>query len=212
MLSHNPYKIVEQFEELIADFAGSKYAVAVESCTAAIFLSLQRRKYESWFIHGNGKIAIPHNTYPSVPCSIIHTGWGVEFWDKKWEGEYELAPLRIWDAALRFKRGMYHGGLQCLSFHIKKHLKIGRGGAVLTDDKEIYEWLKKARFDGRSPVPLAEDNFTMLGWNMYMEPANAARGIQLFQGMLQKYPDGMPDLKVDEQGYCDLSKFDIYKQ
>lgn len=211
MLSHNPYKIVEQFEELIADFAGSKYAVAVESCTAAIFLSLQYRKHKGININIT-EVSIPAYTYPSTPCSIIHSGWKVNFSSWVWEGEYELYPLKVWDAALRFKRNMYHGGLQCLSFHIKKHLKIGRGGAILTDDKEAYEWLKRARFDGRNPIPLQEDNFTMLGWNAYMEPANAARGIQLFQVMLQKYPDGMPDLKVEEQGYADLSKFQIYQQ
>ena len=210
MLSHNPYKIVEQFEELIADFAGSKCAVAVESCTAAIFLSLMyRTKVEG---ENSLYVDIPSKTYPSVPCSIIHAGLSPRFKDVEWGGEYVLGTLDIWDAALRFKRGMYHGGLQCLSFHIKKHLKIGRGGAVLTNDNDTYEWLKKARFDGREPIPLQEDNFTMLGYNMYMEPANAARGIQLFQAMLTKHPDGMEDLKVEEQGYPDLSLFDIYKQ
>lgn len=83
---------------------------------------------------------------------------------------------------------------------------------ILTNDKDAYEWFKKARFDGREPIPLQDDNFTMLGWNMYMEPSNAARGIQLFQAMLTKHPDGMEDLKVEEQGYPDLSLFDIYKQ
>ncbi len=37
-MTSNSYKIVETFEERVADFCGSKYAVAVESCTAAIFL------------------------------------------------------------------------------------------------------------------------------------------------------------------------------
>ncbi len=30
---------IELFEELIANYAGSKYAVAVDSCTNALFLS-----------------------------------------------------------------------------------------------------------------------------------------------------------------------------
>lgn len=205
----NPYLVVEELEKRLAEWCGSKYAVAVESCSAAIFLCLQWYKYgclEGINVH------IPKNTYPSVPCSIINTGYKVVFEDNDWAGEYQLQPLGIWDAALRLKKGMYHGGLQCLSFHVKKHLPIGRGGMVLLDNKEAYEWLKKARFDGRSPIPLAEDNFTMLGWNAYMEPANAARGIQLFEVLRQKYPDGMDDLKVEEQGYPDLSVFDIYKQ
>lgn len=210
MTSTNPYNIVSDFEQRIAEWCGSKYAVATESGTAAIFLSLQYRKKEGWYIHGSGRVSMPKFSYPSVPCSIIHSGWGVEFNHKEWVGEYSLAPLSIWDAALRFKKGMYHGGLQCLSFHVKKHLPIGRGGIILTDDEEACKWLKKARFDGRDPVPLQDDNFTMLGWNMYMTVEQAARGIELFEVMRRKHPDGLPDLPVAEQGYADLSTFKIY--
>ena len=207
----NPYKIVEMFEEAIAEYCGSKYAVAVESCTMAIFLSLKCSEICGNWIHDD-RVEIPLKTYPGVPCSIIHAGLKVRFIDKEWEGEYELSPLNIWDAALRFKKGMYHGGFQCLSFHVKKLLPIGRGGMILTDDKFAYGWLKKARFDGRSPIPLLEDDFTMLGWNAYMQPSDAARGIQLFEVLRQKYPDGMEDLKVEEQKYPDLSQFKIYQQ
>jgi len=205
----NPYEVVSSFEKTVAEWCGAKYGVAVESCTAAIFLSLMYRKS---CISGITYIDCPCRTYPSIPCSIIHAGYKVSFLDYDWSGEYELSPLNIWDSALRFKRGMYKNGLQCLSFHVKKHLPIGRGGMILTNSKVAYEWLKKARFDGREPVPLSEDNFTMLGWNFYMQPADAARGIQLFEVMKQRYPDGMEDLKVEEQGYPDLSIYPIYQQ
>lgn len=194
------------FEQRVADWAGAKHGVAVESGTAAIFLSLAYRK----FCGARGYITIPKQTYPSVPCSIIHNGFKVEFSDEDWAGEYVLFPLDIWDSALRFKKGMYHGGLQCVSFHLKKILPIGRGGLILTNDTEAYEWLKKARFDGRSPVPLQEDSFTMLGWNFYMTPEQAARGIELFEMFRRKNPDGVEDLKVSEQSYPDLSQYEIY--
>lgn len=211
----NPYSIVNTFEEVVADFAGSRYAVAVESCTAAIFLSLMYRKQQmSFFPNYLGYVTIPSRTYPGVPCSIIHAGGKVIFENIKWEGEYQLRALDIWDAALRFRPNMYaaheNGNVfQCLSFHIKKLLPIGRGGMILTSDKSAYEWFKKARFDGRNPVPLLEDDFTMLGWNVYMQPADAARGLQLFQAMGNKF---LPDLEVEKQGYPDLSKFKIYSQ
>ena len=211
-MSQNPYLIIGEFEKRIAEWCGAKYGVAVESGTAAIFLSLQYVKHRGE-IGTSCVVEIPKFTYNSVPASIIHTGYHTWFNDDKWVGEYELYPLGIWDAALRLKNGMYHGGLQCLSFHVKKLLPIGRGGMILTDDKYAYEWLKLARFDGREPVPLLEQkDFTVLGWNMYMQPADAARGIQLFEVYRQKYPEGAGDLKVEEQGYCDLSKFEIYRQ
>lgn len=200
----NPYLIVDTFEKTIAEFAYSKYAVAVESCTSAIFLSLMFRKKQKG---GLGEVSIPCHTYPGVPCSIIHAGGKVRFENIQWQGEYELEPYGIFDSALRFKEGMFQGGFQCLSFHIKKLLPIGRGGMILTDNKEAYQWFKKARFDGRSPVPLKKDNFTMLGWNCYMQPTDAARGLQLFQAMGGKV---LPDIDVKSQGYPDLSKFPIY--
>lgn len=202
-MTHNPYKVVIDFENIIAEYASAKYAIAVESGTAAIFLSLMYRNLKG------ENIWIPTRTYPSVPCSIIHAGGKVVFTKDDWEGIYELAPWGIWDGALRFKQNMYKGGLHCLSFHIKKHLSIGRGGMILTDDEKADKWLRKARFDGREPKPLLEDNFTMLGFNMYMEPSQAARGIQLFEVIKNKQ---LEDLIVKDQGYPDLSKFPIYQK
>lgn len=207
----NPYNVVADFEEAVADYAGSKYAVATESCTAAIFLSLMYQKKHRYTLpdYVTNYIYIPKLTYPGVACSIIHAGFKLRFVDEEWKGEYELQSRGIWDAALRFKRGMYHGGFQCLSFHIKKILPIGRGGMILTNNEDAYEWLKKARFDGRSPVPLLEDNFTMLGWNMYMQPGDAARGMQLLQVLGDRE---LADIDMKTQGYADLSKFKIYTQ
>lgn len=199
----NAYNVVRQFENAVAEWAGSKYAVAVESGTAAIFLSLMYRGVKDEVIE------IPKFTYPSVPCSIIHAGGKVKFTDEKWQGMYQLGGTGIWDSALRFTRGMYKGGLHCLSFHVKKQLPIGRGGMILTDSPVAYHWLKRARFDGRDEVHLKDDNLTMLGWNAYMTPEQAARGLVLFQ-LIKKNID-VPDLDVDAQEYQDLSQYKIYE-
>lgn len=208
-MNWSPYNVVSEFEKMIAEWTGAPYAVAVESGSAAIFLCLQW--YNKDKIWDGLSVNCPAQTYPSVPCSIIHSRMKVTFYDYEWEGEYRLWPTDIWDSALRFKKDMYRGdgAMQCLSFHIKKRLPIGRGGMILLDNEEAYEWLKRARFDGRNPVPLQEDNFTQLGWNVYMEPTNAARGIQLFHTMKDK---DLPDLPFEEQKYASLSKFNIYQQ
>src|SRR4029077_20605782 len=98
------------------------------SCTAAIFLSLQYTNVKDKMIF------IPKFTYPGVPCSIIHSGGRVKFIDLRWEGIYSFSGIT--DGALRFRRGMYEGGFHCLSFHIKKLLPIGRGGTILTNDRQ----------------------------------------------------------------------------
>jgi len=202
----NPYLVVEELEKRISEWAGAPYGVAVESGSAAIFLSLMYHKEKYGHI---GSVTIPSRTYPSVPCSIIHSGGKVRFEDIDWAGEYELWPLKIWDSALRFRKEMYHGGMQCISGHIKKRLNVGRMGMILLDDKDAYEWLKKARFDGRNPVPLQEDNLTQLGWNLYLSPPDAARAIQIFEVLRDK---DLPDLPVEEQKYSDLSLYKIYTQ
>ena len=201
-MSVNPYKIVEMFEEAIADYAGSKYAVAVESCTAAIFLSLIYKN-----IKGK-EVWMPNKTYPGVACSVIHAGGKINFTKDPWDGVYEIFPHGVIDGALRFKRGMFIGGFHCLSFHIKKLLPIGRGGMILTDNESAYKWFKLARFDGREPVPLQEQKeFMVIGYNFYMPPSDAARGLQLLQALGDRE---LADIPVESQGYPDLSKFPIY--
>lgn len=196
------YKVVQDFEETIAKWAGSKYAVAVESCTAAMFLSLQYKG-----IRGK-TVKIPRFTYPSVAATVWHCGGKIVFDNEPWEGVYELGDTGVIDSALRFQPGMYRGGFHCLSFHSKKLLPIGRGGMILLDDYEAYKWLKKARFDGRDEVPLGEDKLDVVGWNMYMMPEQAARGLQLFDMVKTKIMD---DLDARKQDYPDLAKAGIYQ-
>ena len=197
----NPFDVVKQFESAIAEFASAPYAVAVETGTAALLLSCCYRQVQ--------EVEIPKRTYVSVPCSIIHAGGKVKFRDEEWKGVYELKPYKIIDGALRFKKGMYQSGtLHCLSFHFKKLVPIGRGGMILTDSKEAYDWLVKARFDGRTEgVPMSKDTFA-LGWNMYMLPEQAARGLQTFYFIKDKE---LPDIDPQTQGYPDLSKVEAYK-
>lgn len=198
-IKHNPYKIVQMFEEEVAEYTGAPFAVAVDSCTNALFLAC---KY-----HNAKEVTIPKRTYLSVPMSIMHSGAEVVFEDCDWSGVYQLKPYPIYDSAKRFTSNMYvPGTAMCLSFHIKKLLAIGKGGMILTDDYKMVEWLKKARYEGRSEVNYKEDSIEMLGWNMYMTPQQAAHGLAL----MQNYPEYVPDLD-ENNGYRDLTEFPVFK-
>jgi len=198
---HNPYKIVKMFEEEMAYYTGAPYAVSVNSCTNAIFLCC---KYL-----GVQEVTIPKRTYLSVPQSIIQAGGSVNFEDIKWEGVYQLKPYPIWDAAKRLTKQMYvPGSHMCLSFHIKKHLKIGKGGMILTDNKDLVDWAREARYEGRSEgVRYQDDDIASMGWNMYMTPEQAARGLTL----MQNYPERMPDIP-EEPSYRELTEFKLFKE
>ena len=197
---YNPYEIVKKFEEEVALYAGSKYAVAVDSCTNALFLCCKYLDVD--------EVEIPKKTYVSVPCSIIHAGGKVKFREEKWIGVYQLKPYPIYDGAKRFTHGMYiKNSYYCLSFHQKKHINIGRGGMILTNNYQAYKWFKKARFDGREEIPLNQDHFQMLGWNMYITPEQAARGLMI----LSIFPDKNDDILNEENEFPDLSIYSIYK-
>jgi dTDP-4-amino-4,6-dideoxygalactose transaminase len=200
---HNPFKIVQMFEEEVAEYTGAPYAVSVDSCTNALFLVCK-------YLEVN-QVTIPSQTYLSVPMSIIQAGGEVIF-DKTsstnhWQGIYQLKPYPIYDSAKRFTSNMYiQNSFMCLSFHIKKSLGIGKGGMILTDNKESVEWFKKARYEGRSEKYYKEDNITSMGWNMYMTPQEAAHGLSL----MQNYPEHVGDV-LEVNGYRDLTEFEIFK-
>lgn len=184
------FDVVRDFERAVADYAGSKFAVAVNSCTSALFLCM---KYAA-----KGTVTLPALTFISVPQQALHAGLDVEFEDYAWTGVYQLKPFDIWDGALRFKRGMYRGGLHCLSFHARKLLNIGEGGMVLTDDERAAEWLRRAAYSGRGAPGYRIEDITMLGWQFYMHPERAARGLHLMEYVADDLPDQAmvyPDLR-----------------
>lgn len=208
VVKRNPYKIVKMFEEEIAEYTGAPYAVSVDSCTNALFLCLMFLKENN--LATSNEIIIPSKTYLSVPQSIIHAGFEPVFDYSKnnWRGMYSLEPYPIYDAAKRLTSDMYvKGSYMCLSFHIKKTLAIGKGGMILTDNAEAVEWFKKARYEGRGERLYHEDDITMLGWNMYMTPQQAAHGLAL----LQNYPKNVDDLG-ENNGYKDLTEFTVFKK
>ena len=208
-MAQGAHKITADFEEALCYYTRAPYAVAVDNQSNALFLALK-------FVGVEGlRISIPSRTYPSVPCEIIHAGGLVDFvpWEvETLKGAYRLYPTDVWDSALRFTCGMYlPGTYMCLSFTGPyKHLKLSKGGAILTDNEEAYNWFKRARFSGRRECSYFDDDLSMLGWNMYLLPEIAARGLLLMSQFYDQFgkPKNNPDLELS---YPDLSKFPIYR-
>jgi len=180
--------VIRQFERTIANHCGAPYGVAVESCTAALFLCCEYYKVK--------KVSIPKKTYFSVPQAIIHAGGNINWEDTEWKGAYQLWPYKIIDSAMRFRKGMYKPGFfVCLSFHYSKHLPIGRGGMILSDNKNACEWFRLMRQDGRREIPKEYDRVKMVGWNFYMTTEQAARGLSLYYWRIHGKPNP-PDLDM----------------
>lgn len=195
----DPNEVVDLFERKVAAFAGSRYAVAVDSCSHGLFLCMK-------YLGVTGTVKIPRRTYVSVPMQVVHAGAQVEFVDHAWQGSYRLDPWPITDAAMLWRPGMYTEGMFVISFQIKKRICIGRGGMILLDDAEAYDWLSRARHDGRTPgQPHAEDRITHMGWHYYMTPEDAARGILLMDAV------GHVPAAADHTHYPDVSRLPVFR-
>jgi dTDP-4-amino-4,6-dideoxygalactose transaminase len=204
VIQMKPYDIVEELERVVAEYAGSKYAVACDSCTNALLLAL---KYEK-VTKDISRVILPCHTYVGVAYSCLNAGLKIQFEEYPWEGQYRIGYTNVIDSARRFTKGMYiPNTLYCLSAHWGKHLKIGRGGFILTDDAESARVLRIMRFDGRQAgVKPKDDDFKYPSCHCYMLPSEAAHGLMLMQSMPEYNPDIPPD------GYADLSKYSIFKE
>ena len=214
-MANGIYKVTEEFEGKLANYTGAKYAITVDNMSNALFLALYYEKNVAKRL-GHDFIKIPSRTYPSVPCEIIHAGLKVEFEKvegKTIKGAYQLQPSRVIDSALRFTADMYTPDTHmCISFTGPyKHFKLSKGGAILTDNYKAYSWFKRARYSGRRACDYHEDNLDMLGWNFYMMPELAARGL-LLMGQFYNI-DGSKKHQEDlTLPYPDLSQFKVYNQ
>lgn len=197
---NNPQRVVEMFEENMAEYTGAPYAVSCDNCTNAIKMCCAYYKVQ--------EVSIPKRTYVSVAQSIMQSGGKVVFREEKWKGIYQLKPYPIYDAAKRLTSNMYiPGSLMCLSFGIKKPLHIGKGGMILTDDKNAHEALKRLRWSGRTEgVSYFKDPIVDEGYNAYITPEWAARGLML----LGVYPHDAED-QIEDPDYRDLTEFTIFQ-
>lgn len=199
------WEAIDFFEKLIADYAGSKYAVAIDSCTNSIFLALKYCITRNLVCE---YVDVPKRTYLSVPMQVLHAGYKINFVDNNWEKIYRLDPLPIIDSAQKFEKNMYiKDTYYCLSFHNKKSLPIGKGGMILTDSYEAYDWFKSMRHDGRNLLNLNQKDITNIGYHMYMTPEQAIRGIELFYSHETKC-----NIFTGYNNYHDISKLTCFNK
>ena len=194
------FKTVNNFENMIADFFGAPHSVAVDCCTHAIELCLRHNH--------TAEMTIPTRTYISIPFLAIKLGIKWTWEEEGWSDYYYLGRTNIIDAAVFWKKdGYIPGTLMCLSFQFQKHLNLGRGGMILTDDKKAKDELQKMSYDGRLPdIPWREQNINSVGYHYYMTPETAANG-------LEKLPDA---IKIQPKQWSlldwpDLRTLEIFK-
>ena len=165
------FKVVSDFEEKVAEFYGATWGIAVDCCTHGIELCLRYR--------GVDKLVIPKRTYLSIPFLANKLNIPLEWKDENWKDYYEIGETGIYDAAVLWKRDSYiPKSYMCISFQFQKHLSLGRGGMILTDDLVAKNELKKMSYDGRLPdVPWRDQDIQNIGYHYYMNPEIAQIGL-----------------------------------
>lgn len=194
------FETIKEFENKIANFFGSPYAVAVDCCTHGIELCLRQQKIDYF--------TVPKRTYISIPFLANKLEIDFDWKDENWCNYYYLGGTNIIDAAVLWEHNSYVAGtFMCVSFQYKKHLSLGRGGMILTDNKDAVIMLKKMSYDGRLPnIPWREQNIETMGYHYYMTPEIAELGIK-------KLPEAIitPPKKWVVTDWPDLTNMEIFK-
>lgn len=187
---NNPFDYITEFEEALASYTGARYSVMTDCCTHALELS--------FLATGHKRTQFTPHTYISIPMMLKKIDVGYEFNDNiNWNGMYYFWHTNIWDSARALYENMYKAGqIMCLSFGYDKPMTIGRGGAILLDDQELYKKLKLMCYDGRdlSITPWSKQKTFQMGYHYRPTPEEAKRGLELLgshqeQYKFKQYPD-----------------------
>jgi hypothetical protein len=183
----------------IAEFFGSPFAVAVDSCTHGIELCLRYNNVKS--------INVPKQTYISIPFLAKKLNLGLEWRTQNWKDFYYISYSVI-DAAVLWRPNSYiPKTFMSISFQYQKHLSLGRGGMILTDNQEASIKLKKMSYDGRLPnIPWKEQNIDMVGYHYYMTPEIAEEGLVKLPTAILNKPK---EWTIND--WPDLTKMEIFK-
>jgi dTDP-4-amino-4,6-dideoxygalactose transaminase len=193
------FEVINKFECEVAKFFGSPYAIAVDSCTHGIELSLRYCNVKS--------LNVPKHTYISVPFLAKKLNLGLDWRNQNWKDFYYLSYSVI-DAAVLWKPNSYiPKTFMSISFQYQKHLSLGRGGMILTDNEDASNQLKKMSYDGRLPnIPWREQNIDTMGYHYYMTPETAQMGLDKLPEAIIKEPR-----QWEISDWPDLSQMEIFK-
>ena len=174
----NPFDAIKEFEQQIAEYTGAPYCITTDCCTHAIEMVLR-------ILTPVEVVKFPCRTYLSVLMTMKKLNIEYELLDTEWKKQYQIQGTDIWDCARMFEPNMYSSGaIQCLSFGRTKPIEIGRGGCILTDNKQLAESIGKMRYDGRDVFtfsPWIEQQTFNLGFHYFLRVEEAIQGLNILE-------------------------------
>ena len=165
-----------EYEQAFAEYVGAKYAVAVTSCTDAIFLTL--KSFENPLL-----CQVPSLVTTRFLNAIIHAGCKYNIVDDvNWVGNeytlYESSGCVIIDSAQKVERDQYKeywdNDIIMFSNYPTKPIGGLRGGVVVSNNKGRIDWIRQASFFGEKfSVNSWEGKTNFVGWQMFMDSVQA---------------------------------------
>lgn len=167
----NKAEAVEDFEKAIAEFTGAKGVVCVDRIEHAIQLGLLFDRPKMY-------ATIPEQTDLSVAMILNQLGIEYMFTEDEWEKEHRIQGSVVYRSD-DFSEGMFETenpnqrkilcvSLEALGIH---------GAAILTNVKEVHNWMKLAANGGIDPVSPDKATELNLGYYYQLRPADAVAGM-----------------------------------
>ena len=169
-------KIVTDFETEFCKYVGAPYGCAISSATNAIFLLL---------LNKNTTVTLPSMLPAVVANSVVNSGNKIEFVDdSSWVGHSYTLHENIIDSAQRVDRNQYtneskRGDVMFFSFYPTKPVGGIDGGIVVSDNKDLIDWIRMASMNGMRYSTDSWDRVQEFpGWKMYMSSSQAYVSLQ----------------------------------
>ena len=182
-------KVVQEFEEQIADYVGARYSCSLHSATMGIFMSLLGQEKTT--------VEIPSIIPPVVPSAILTAGHNIKYRDDiNWVGNaytlHQFQDYKIIDSAQQLDEGQFskHANdkdLMIFSFYPTKPVGSIDGGMIVSNDKDKIRRLKiLTRYGTNFEDNSWERKFVLPGWKMYMNSVQAWVGLENFKKLEAK--------------------------
>lgn len=184
-------KVVQELEEKFAAKTGAKYAVATNSCTAALDIAVRLVKLPN-------PVKVSAFTFVSSALAPLNAGYKIKFIDIDQESLCtKKADIQVMYAGNQFGEGIIYdmahsggakhkGAISCWSFHAVKNIPAGDGGMITTNDKKLYERAKAMSWCGIDKSTFARSgkkyswdyDITEVGLKAHMNDITAAIALE----------------------------------
>jgi len=198
------HKKTREFEKAFAEFVGAKYCITCTSGTVALYLAIMAKNYKH--------VAVPSYQGLFAANASLMAGAAVKIFDvdkngsfdnekKQWpltNGGTDIPKITVHangrlggvDEIEDCAQAISHhtiGKTSCYSFASTKHITTsGQGGAVCTDDKEMFDKLTELKDQGRTDrqnLKAPSDTFEKWGTNFKFTEIQAAFGLAQLKGL-----------------------------